>query len=410
MTIKKKFERGSGMDEITVIDSIMGSGKTTWAINKINSSPDEKFIYITPYLDEIKRVRDLTKDKNKMYEPVYKGNSKTNHFHELLADGKSVCSTHSLFQNANQITREALMANEYILILDEVMNVVEELTNFTSHDLDTLLSDDLAYIEDDYLLWNPSKMDYYGRYDDIKSMALNRNLIFVGDKILFWNFPVDIFNYFKEVYVLTYLFDAQIQRYYYDFHNINYIKKQVDSNYNLVNFTREQELFDISKIRHLVNIYEGKLNNIGEADYSLSKNWFERQDKTTVKMLKNNLVNWFNNINKQHKAENRLWTTFKSAKPSLDGQGYARRFISLNLRATNDYIESLVLAYCCNRYIRPTIKSFFSKRNITINEDMYATSEMIQWIWRSRVRRGDEVFIYIPSKRMRDLLKQYLSI
>ena len=26
------------------------------------------------------------------------------------------------------------------------------------------------------------------RYDDIKDMALNRNLIFVGDKILFWNF------------------------------------------------------------------------------------------------------------------------------------------------------------------------------------------------------------------------------
>lgn len=409
MITKKKFERGIGMDEITVIDSIMGSGKTTWAINKINSSPDEKFIYITPYLDEIKRVRELTKENNKMYEPVYKGNSKTHHFHEMLADGKSICSTHALFQNANQVTREALLSNDYILILDEVMDVVEEM-NITSHDLNMLLSQGLAYVEDDYLLWNKDKTDYTGEFDSLRDMALNRNLIFIGEKLLFWNFPVDIFNYFKEVYILTYLFDAQVQRYYYDFHNIKYSKYQVDTNYELVEFTREKEIDDIRKIKDLIHIYEGKLNNVGEVDYSLSKTWFDRKDKTVEKLFKNNLVNWFNNINKDYKSENRLWTTFKDSRASLGGQGYSKRFIALNIRATNDYIESAVLAYCCNRYSRPTIKLFFHKRGISINEDMYAISEMIQWIWRSRIRRGEEIYIYIPSKRMRNLLKQYLDV
>ena len=39
--------------KVTVVDSICGSGKTSWAINYMNDNTDKKFIYITPYLDEI---------------------------------------------------------------------------------------------------------------------------------------------------------------------------------------------------------------------------------------------------------------------------------------------------------------------------------------------------------------------
>ncbi|SEI14496.1 hypothetical protein SAMN05192559_12119 [Halobacillus karajensis] len=47
--------------KINVIDSIMGSGKTSWAIQYMNNSPRHKrFIYITPFLNEVKRVIDST--------------------------------------------------------------------------------------------------------------------------------------------------------------------------------------------------------------------------------------------------------------------------------------------------------------------------------------------------------------
>ena len=81
----------------------------------------------------------------------------------------------------------------------------------------------------------------------------------------------------------------------------------------------------------------------------------------------------------------------------------------MNIRATNDYKDTYVLAYCCNRYIKPTIGLFFSKRNIIINQDKYALSEMLQWIWRSRIREGKPINIYIPNKRMRKLLIDYLQ-
>lgn len=41
---------------ITVIDSIMGSGKTNYAVQYINSHKDENILYVTPFLAEIDRV------------------------------------------------------------------------------------------------------------------------------------------------------------------------------------------------------------------------------------------------------------------------------------------------------------------------------------------------------------------
>jgi hypothetical protein len=40
---------------------------------------------------------------------------------------------------------------------------------------------------------------------------------------------------------------------------------------------------------------------------------------------------------------------------------------------------------------------------------MHALCEMIQWIWRSGIRRGDPIHVFVPSKRMRNLLKIWLE-
>lgn len=40
--------------KLNVIDSIMGSGKTSWAIDKMNNDNKNNYIYITPFLSEVK--------------------------------------------------------------------------------------------------------------------------------------------------------------------------------------------------------------------------------------------------------------------------------------------------------------------------------------------------------------------
>lgn len=46
----------------------MGSGKTTWTVNNLlNQNLNENILYITPYLDEVKRIKNATEAKKIMY-------------------------------------------------------------------------------------------------------------------------------------------------------------------------------------------------------------------------------------------------------------------------------------------------------------------------------------------------------
>ena len=44
-----------------------------------------------------------------------------------------------------------------------------------------------------------------------------------------------------------------------------------------------------------------------------------------------------------------------------------------------------------------------------MDEDQYALSIMVQWIWRSAIRDGDDIYIYLPSSRMRRILRDWID-
>ena len=46
---------------------------------------------------------------------------------------------------------------------------------------------------------------------------------------------------------------------------------------------------------------------------------------------------------------------------------------------------------------------------VSVDEDGFALSEMIQFIWRSAIRDGKEITLYVPSSRMRNLLLDWLE-
>lgn len=393
----------------------MGSGKTSAAINLINSEKDTNFIYITPYLDEVKRIKTST--HRKFYEPQYYQNnklytSKFDSLHALLSEGKNIVSTHALFKRSNRETRELIYNGNYTLILDEVMDVVEKLP-IKKHDLQGLYDLNLIYEQDGYILWNEDKKDWDSRYNDIRDMALNYNLIKYKDNILIWTFPADIFNSFKEVYLLTYQFNAQIQKYYYDLHNIDYkyyIAGQTNDTYCFKEKPGDYSEKEIKlNIKSKINILEhDKLNRIGDDQFSLSKNWFINASDDVLNQLKKHTENYFRNI-VNSKANENLWTTYKDYKGKLQGKRYTKAFIPLNTRATNLYKDRINLAYLLNRFPNTVIDNFLKSKNIDIDKDYYALSECLQWIWRAAIREDKEINLYIPSKRMRTLLIQWLD-
>ena len=388
--------------KVKIIDSICGSGKTSYAIQMINECSDTgKFIYITPFLDEVERVK---KSCDNFISPQYLGTSKFDHFHKLLIQGKNIVSTHALFRMATQETKDLIEGNGYTLILDEVMDVLEELP-LRKNDLPTILSTGLAHKdENDFLIWDQS--DYDGRYNDVKTMCENKSIFVVNDCCLMWTFPIEVFESFSEVYVLTYMFSSQLQRYYYDLYDLPYEYYRVqkkDCGYTLVSHDGTVDVFNGK-----INIYYGSMNNIGDGTYDLSVGWYDKHKYTKVKILKNNIYNYFFNVVRS-KGKYNLWTTFSDYESKLRGKGYTSGFLAHNSRSTNNYIGKTTIAYCVNKFISPMVVHFFKSKGVTIDQDKYALSELIQFVWRSAIRRNQEINIYIPSKRMRNMLEVYTS-
>jgi len=110
---------------VKVIDDRMGMSKTSAMIQYMNLNKDKKFVVCTPFLTECLRI----KEKCGFVEPEkLKDRSKLQHFKELILSNRSIVTTHALFKLMDLETIEILKQKDYILVLDEVLDVVTETT------------------------------------------------------------------------------------------------------------------------------------------------------------------------------------------------------------------------------------------------------------------------------------------
>ena len=393
---------------LKVVDAGCGVGKTTAMINYINQDKDNnKFLYITPFLTEVERVKNACKDKN-FQEPAELP-TKTEDLLRLVEKGYNIVSTHALFKKLTDKVLDLTQFNDYVLIIDEAADVLEEI-DITKNDLKTIITEYTTIDDNNTVHWNEWNNDYEGRFEDYKNMiqmgGVKAHRSDTGEVVsLVWAFPISIFESFKEVYILTYMFNGQ--KAYYEYNKVDIIKLYVKD----FQLTTEPQVYNYEEQKKLITVIEDeKLNAIGNNRGSLSMSWFSRNAKTALmKQLQNNINNFFKNIVKGTPINQKLWTTFKEYSEVVKGKGYTNAFVPINIRATNDYKESTAVAYIANRYMKPTLKHFFEVSGIEVDEDTYALSELIQFIYRSAIRDGKPITVYIPSKRMRELFIDWIN-
>ena len=108
----------------------MGSGKTSAMLKYALDNPEKHFLYVTPYLNEIQRVR--TQSHYIFKEPQNRGEGKLAALHALLSEGKNVATTHALFLLATCETIQLIREYEYTLILDETLDIFREYNEVVS--------------------------------------------------------------------------------------------------------------------------------------------------------------------------------------------------------------------------------------------------------------------------------------
>jgi hypothetical protein len=202
-------------EKIYVVDSPMGSGKTTAMIEYMNSHPEKKYLYIAPLLTEVERIKESCQDLH-FFTPEKTTVSKTVDLQWLIERNENIVATHKLFSLINDRTMELLTTGntDYVLILDETIEVVEPQL-ISEDDFNMLLtSGNMKITENGVVYWLNNS--YSGRFQALKNLAVNQLLVYYQQSILLKLFPIDAVQCFNEIFILTYMFEGSLLKSYFD--------------------------------------------------------------------------------------------------------------------------------------------------------------------------------------------------
>jgi len=393
---------------INVLSAIMGQGKTQRAFKQVEDLDlNRKVIYVTPLLSECDRVIDHFSNTGRVFiKPMVADNSgsKMINLLNLLSHKSNIVTTHALFRNLTPEHLKLLEESDYTLVLDEVLTVIESFKNvkgfsYTFEHIKELMSDGFLYLDADKvtLRWDKEKASAEESfYQSLKVVCDRGSLLLIDGKCVLWMMPVELINAFKDILICTYLFEHSLMAGYLKMNKIHYEVSTFGSK--------------PSDFVEFINICDKKaLNSVGDRYKALSANAMEKNRGGCVDDLKSKLYSFYNYHHRDVPSDRRLWTCFKGSKSTLSGGGYSRKWLACGTKATNDYSETKILAYTCNIFQQPYIVKYFASRGVSLNEDMYALSEMLQWLYRSQIRNNKPITVYIPSSRMRNLLKAWLE-
>lgn len=415
---------------IRVCDAIMGSGKTESAITYINEHPDKKYIYISPYCKEGTRIAKscrALKFKEPDDAPEH-GSSKVRHTRMLLESGKNIATTHQALRLYTYDILDMIREKHYTLIVDESL---ETLSNAEVIDDDIRVAEKSGLIEADkngVYRQTAEAENYHGElFQEVLRLVNSSELVKTHQdeeddiesgttRFYFWSLDQALLEAFDDVFILTYMFESQNMHHMLEMKQIPYkyigVARDEDGTFRFAD-TMQYVPEYTKHLSDMIDILDNdKLNSVGKDHYALSMSWFESKKlsrRREVKQLQKHIYNYFCNYNRPYKAEARMWATYSGAEGKIAGDGYKKSFVSFNYRATNEYSDRVVLAYCVNVFMNVAQKLYYQSYGIEVDEDAYALSVMIQWIWRSAIRNGQQIHIYVPSARMRGLLRQWIA-
>ena len=402
---------------IKVIDSMCGSGKSTKMFNIMNRmfSDDmtRKFLYVTPFLSEIEVRVPNEMPALQFKTPTNNGQGKIAGLTNLVENGHNIATTHVLFSMLTPEIVDSLIEQDYVLVIDEALDCVRQESNLNTKDVEALLISHMVtvnYKERGRLYWNEQVYpEHDGKYSEVRNMCELGVAYAYKDQFLMFEYPPKLLSGLSEVYILTYLFNGSDMRCWID---INEIPYEIMDN-NELGLLSEQDIKQ--RVRENLNILKPRsLLATKQRNGTLSKSWFDNSSKVMTDKYKKIMRSVVSHS--KVRAGEVFWTTFKSEQSKLQGAGYTRgisedmpAFLPLNIRATNDYRDYRLCMYGCNLFKNPVQVNYIEAQGVDVDEDTYALSEMIQFIWRGRIRQYEPMDVLILSNRMRKLLEDWLD-
>lgn len=404
---------------VRVCDAIMGSGKTSATIGYINAHPEKKFLYITPYLPEAERIKnncpqaDFVEPSDRIPEFLF---SKAMHTLGLIRQGRNITSTHQCLMYYTPETIRLLKENGYCIIIDEEVTVLQADKQIAYSDIQ--LAIDAGYVyeaaPDEYR--RTDKPYDGGVFSHMFRLMASRPLVYNKSKqngcVWYWLFSKELLEAVDDVFVLTYLFKNSEMDLFMQINNIPYVNigiRRTEGGGYIFSDKPEYVPDYVYRLKDMIHIDDGqRINSVGDMKHALSMNWYKSKTDG-VNQVRRNLMNYFQKRSGDIPAQERMCGTYKEYWGRIRGKGYWNSSVVFNAKATNQFSHCRALAYPINLFANGDIVHYYASKGVIFDNDHYALSTMIQWIWRSAIRNGGEISLYLPSKRMRDLLTEWIE-
>jgi len=244
---------------------------------------------------------------------------------------------------------------------------------------------------------------------NILRSAMSGCLYLQDNRMFVWALPTTILNAGKSLTVLTYKSEGSMF--------LSYLLKlqlpfeiEVDEDLEAEFLKEAANLITIRDIPALSNhklSYTGQQKGQKSSTYvtkinSALKNLRERKLKDVD--LKDILITckkdaWF--------EENKN----KDAKPGVFAKNSRLSkalWIANTTRGTNDYAHCSHLIYLYDQHPNQYLTRWLGNSSRKF-ADQYALTELVQWVWRSRIRKGEPITLYLPCPRMKKLFEEWLN-
>ena len=408
---------------IKIIDKPCGSGKTTAMINNFNNN--EKYLVIVPLLSEVDRIVESSKEVEFVQpeETDTKEGTKCASLKEHILNGRNVVSTHQLYEYLVPLAKAGLL-NDYHIIIDEVPNVVKEKRKKSQTSIQNF------YVKTGYMIVDESSglvkptqkwIDTKDVVSDTLSLdillsAMTDCLYLQDNKVFLRVMPRCLLEVGLSFTVMTYKAEGSMFVAYLRKLGIPFI---VDCNDELEKEFRLQasNLITVEDISSISKSSDPEINLSFRGQTKSMKN--KKACATITHSLKNLRGRKLNGI----AASQILLTCMKDAwkkkaandneyKPGVFAKNsrlWNANWIPNTTKGTNDYAHCSHLIYLYDQYPNPYITRWLGDSSTQFKE-AYALSELIQWVWRSRVRKGEPITVYMASTRMRVLFENWLNL
>lgn len=407
--------------KIELLDSIMGSGKTQGVIQWMLNNPQNKYLYVSPMLTEVEeRIPTACQALEFTYPCTEEYKTKGQHLLKLLEEGCNVSFTHSLFTDLTKQHLALIRKHEYVLIVDEEVAFIEPYKgNYSRDDIVSLEKAGHIRVEEDNLgrvvwQWYDDNEMNDTAYSKLKRMS-DLGMLYCAKrdrKIMVVHLPIELVQSSRRVILLTYLFKGSVMESFIDLKGIEIVpfkevvppkttKDVLTKAKSLITFidtttTKAVSNLSMSSTWYSKNATAADLEKVSNAIFSVYRKFGDKE--SFIFTAPKSLADY------EYVKEERLKRNIIHKKMPKDVD-----WIYCGTKATNMWSHKSIAVHAYNRYVNTAIKAYLQDYGTPPDDDMFALSEMVQWIFRTCIRNDEPLQLCILNNRMKGLLCNWLN-